>query len=216
MNDEWAGCARFWHSIRRRDAISAGHRPCWRTPRRSPCQDPDTAHRHPRPSATPSSRGAWRACSPRRRSRPPCVRENRSAAAPVNAVSHWYWGDPALRKRRADARHTLSGYLIHHGASVFWAGLYAWVARDRPVLREPTGAVLGSLPTTALACFVDFRLTPARLTPGFEHRLSRPALAGVYAAFALGLAAGTILVGAEPDRGRERGPGDRRARPRRP
>src|SRR5690554_3549235 len=143
-------------------------------------------------------------------------RENRSAAAPVNAVSHWYWGDPALRKRRADARHTLSGYLIHHGASVFWAGLYAWVARDRPVLREPTGAVLGSLPTAALACFVDFRLTPARLTPGFEHRLSRPALAGVYAAFALGLAAGTILVGAEPDRGRERGPGDRRARPRRP
>lgn len=122
-------------------------------------------------------------------------RENRSAAAPINAVSHWYWGDRALHRRGTDARHTLVGYLIHHSASLFWAGLHAWATREIPVLRTPTGAIAGSVPAAAIACFVDFRLTPHRLTPGFEHRLSRPALAGVYAAFAVGLAAGTLLAG---------------------
>ena len=121
-------------------------------------------------------------------------RENRSGAAPINAVSHWYWGDEALRRRRIDLAHTATGYSIHHGASVFWAGLFAWVARYRPVLRTPGGIAWGSLATSALACFVDFRLTPERLTPGFEHRLSRPALAAIYATFAIGLAVGALAV----------------------
>jgi len=36
-------------------------------------------------------------------------------------------------------------------------------------------------------------LTPKRLTPGFEHELSRTAMAGVYAAMAVGLAAGVYM-----------------------
>ncbi len=123
-------------------------------------------------------------------------RENRSAAAPVNAVSHWYWGNSALRRQGTVTRHTLVGYLIHHGASLFWAGLHARAVRQIAALRTPTGMVVGCVSTAAIACFVDFRLTPSRLTPGFEHRLSRPALAGVYAAFAVGLAAGSLLAGA--------------------
>nr|WP_145548284.1 hypothetical protein [Variovorax boronicumulans] len=121
-------------------------------------------------------------------------RENASAVAPLNAVSHWYWGDEALHHDRADLAHTATGYATHHATSVFWAGLFALACRRQPGLREGQGALLGSAATSALACFVDFALTPRRFTPGFEHRLSRPALAGVYAAFALGLWLGTRAV----------------------
>ena len=40
----------------------------------------------------------------------------------------------------------------------------------------------------------DFRFTPDRLTPGYEHRLSRKALAATYAVFAVGLALGALLT----------------------
>lgn len=130
-------------------------------------------------------------------------RENRSAAAPINAVSHWYWGDEALHRQQADLAHTATGLVTHHAASVFWAGLFAWVARDRPALRTPKGVVLGSIATSALACFVDFQLTPKRFTPGYEHRLSRTALAGTYALFAVGLAVGALAVQARERRREE-------------
>lgn len=121
-------------------------------------------------------------------------RQNASAAAPLNAVSHWYWGDAALQRDSADLRHTATGYATHHASAVFWAGLFALACRQQPALRRGPGALLGSAATSAVACFVDFQLTPKRFTPGFEHRLSKPALAGVYTAFALGLALGTSAV----------------------
>lgn len=121
-------------------------------------------------------------------------RENGSAVAPLNAVSHWYWGNEALQHDGADLPHTATGYATHHATSVFWAGLFALACRRQPALRHGKGALLGSAATSAVACFVDFQLTPRRFTPGFEHRLSRPALAGVYTAFALGLALGTWAV----------------------
>jgi hypothetical protein len=46
---------------------------------------------------------------------------------------------------------------------------------------------------TALAAFVDYRLTPKRLTPGFEAHLSRSSMLGVFAAIGVGLAAGALL-----------------------
>jgi hypothetical protein len=48
--------------------------------------------------------------------------------------------------------------------------------QDRPALRTERGALLGRAATSALACFLDFRLTPRRFTPGFEHWLFRSAL----------------------------------------
>lgn len=127
-------------------------------------------------------------------------RETGSAAAPINAVSHWYWGDEALHHQRADLAHTASGLATHEAASLFWAGLFTWATRHRPALRTPSGVVLGSIATSALACFVDFRLTPRRFTPGYEHRLSKKALAGTYALFAVGLALGTWVAQAHEDR----------------
>lgn len=121
-------------------------------------------------------------------------REANAPAAAANATSHWIWGDPALRQDEPTVRYTVPGYLIHHAASVFWALLHARVSARAPQAAQPGAALATSAATAAAACLVDFKLTPHRLTPGFEHRLSRPALAGVYACFALGLALGSIAM----------------------
>ena len=41
---------------------------------------------------------------------------------------------------------------------------------------------------TAIGAFTDLRLVPPRLSPGFEHRLSKTGVALVYLGFACGLA----------------------------
>jgi hypothetical protein len=120
-------------------------------------------------------------------------REAGSGAAPVNAVSHWYWGDRSLHRRQVDLPHTAMGYLTHHAASIFWATAYAAASKNSKAARTLPGIATGALATSAVACFVDYQLTPKRLTPGFEHELSRTAMAGVYAAMAAGLGAGVYL-----------------------
>jgi hypothetical protein len=141
-------------------------------------------------------------------------RENRSAAAPVNATSQWVWGNPALREDGANARNTLVGYLIHHGASIFWGVLHARVWGMRREAKRLRPALAGAGAAATIAYLVDYRLTPRRLTPGFEHRLSTAARVAVYGCFALGLALGSMAVGGAragrlkplprpaPDRGR--------------
>lgn len=121
-------------------------------------------------------------------------KEPRRALAPVNAISHWIWGDLALHQDEPSLRHTLTGYLIHHAASVFWAVLHARAWGERPQAKRPGPALAGAAAAAGVACFVDYQMTPQRLTPGFEHRLSRPAMAGVYASFAIGLALGSLLA----------------------
>ena len=119
-------------------------------------------------------------------------REDGSASAPTNAISHWLWGERATLVDRPTLRNTLVGYLIHHAASIFWATIY-----EKALAREGQTAgrvVRDAAAISALAAFVDFELTPRRLTPGFERRLSPPALVGVYAAFAVGLAAGRLAL----------------------
>jgi hypothetical protein len=121
-------------------------------------------------------------------------RENGHAAAPVNAISHWVWDRPALRANRPNLRHTLVGYGVHHGASIFWATLHARAWGMHAHAKRPGPALAGGMAAAAIACFVDFRMTPERLTPGFEHRLSAKALAAVYGCFALGLALGSVAA----------------------
>lgn len=125
-------------------------------------------------------------------------RETRAPAAPVNAISHWIWDKPALREDGASLRHTLTGYLIHHAASVWWGVWHAKAWGGRREAKRPLPAVLGGAAGAALACAVDYRCTPERLTPGFEHRLSGRSMLAVYACFGLGLALGSMLVRADP------------------
>jgi hypothetical protein len=121
--------------------------------------------------------------------------ENGDSAAAVNAISHWFWDQRALRADGPSLRHTLTGYLIHHAASVFWGILHARAWGCRPAAKQPGAALAGAAAAAAVACFVDYRMTPRRLTPGFEHRLSSKAMLAVYTSFALGLAAGSIAAG---------------------
>jgi hypothetical protein len=121
-------------------------------------------------------------------------REIRSPSAPLNAVSHWSWGTEALRKRGLTAKHTVLGYVIHHCASVWWAALHAMAVRHSACAHKPSVVWAGAVATSAIACVVDFKCTPERFTPGFEHHLSRISLLGVYGAFAGGLALGALIV----------------------
>ncbi|MBF6617482.1 hypothetical protein [Pollutimonas thiosulfatoxidans] len=126
------------------------------------------------------------------------VRDCRSAIAPVNAVSHWVWADKALRQQDSSWRYSVAGYCIHHAASVFWAVAYEYlVCRCKPQpSKKQALAIAGGV--AAMACVVDMKCTPERLTPGFERRLGKPALAGVYVAFGLGLVLHTLLSSKKP------------------
>ncbi|WP_426106804.1 hypothetical protein [Massilia sp. TSP1-1-2] len=121
-------------------------------------------------------------------------RETGSMAAPTNAVSHWIWGDEAARHNETSVRHTLVGYVIHHASATFWAVLLERFLGARLDKSDFPATLAASTAASAVACFTDYQLTPQRLHPGYEKRLSTPALALVYGAFALGLAAGAVAV----------------------
>lgn len=125
--------------------------------------------------------------------------EARSYSAPTNAISHWLWRARALHVDRPTWRHTGLGYAIHHGTSTLWALLYAGLYGNRLSARSAPGALAGAAVASALACAVDYTLTPQRLRPGFEHHLSKRAIALAYAGCALGLAAGCLMA----NRGRQ-------------
>lgn len=117
-----------------------------------------------------------------------------------------------------DLRQTLASYLMHHATSVLWATLYSGVYGQRPLAHRATHALPASAVASTLAYFVDHQLTPQRLQTGFAKGLSAPAMVAVYGSFAIGLAAGSLLL-AEQERqaqsGERRRATDRRQRPRR-
>jgi len=128
-------------------------------------------------------------------------RETGSAWAGINAISHWVFGRRAYGVDDRSPLHSSLGLLIHQASSLFWGLLYDALLgnvrsnrRGETVAAERTGptasdAIAAAAIVSALAAFTDFRLTPPRLTPGFEHRLSRGSVALVYVAVACGLAA---------------------------
>ena len=116
------------------------------------------------------------------------LRENNSAAAPTNAVSHWLWRGRAFTKDEASFKYTVVGYAIHHAMSIFWGTIHAAIHRPSEKAESRAKLLADGAITAAAACTVDYTITPKRLTPGFEHRLSKPALFGVYAAFGAGVA----------------------------
>jgi hypothetical protein len=116
--------------------------------------------------------------------------ERRTPAGPLNGPSQWVWGEHAAYERRATISHTVVGYAIHHVMSVGWAFTHEALRRKMRAETVPRRLAAGAA-TAALASFVDYQLTPRRLRPGFEKQLSRTSLFAVYAAFALGLAAGS-------------------------
>lgn len=119
--------------------------------------------------------------------------ETGSSFAPTNAISHWIWGDRAMRRDNPSLRYTLTGYLIHHLSATFWAVLFERFMGERLDRTNTAQTLQAATLASAVACFTDYQLTPKRLRPGYEKRLSTSSLAVVYGAFGLGLAAGVLL-----------------------
>lgn len=115
--------------------------------------------------------------------------------APTNATSHWLWGDEeSFNAHEPSMRHTAIGYATHHASALMWALFYhRWLEAERE--RTPATIVRDAALMSAVAAFVDYQLTPKRLTPGFETHLSRGNMVGVFAAIATGLALGAFLSG---------------------
>ena len=117
--------------------------------------------------------------------------EGKGAAQPLNATSHWAYGDQAARLRHADLRHTPVGYATHHSATIFWAAAFeAWQAA-RPA-RRPAVILSRAISVSALAAIVDYTITPKRFTPGWELVLTKRSMALVYAAMAGGFATAAL------------------------
>jgi hypothetical protein len=113
--------------------------------------------------------------------------------APTNATSHWLWGDEeSFSSLGPSLRHTAIGYGTHHASALMWALFYErWLGEDRS--QDSRTIVTRAALMTAIAAFVDYRLTPKRLTPGFEAHLNRASMVGVFAAIGVGLAMGAFL-----------------------
>lgn len=120
-------------------------------------------------------------------------REAGSPFAPTNAISHWFYGDKAALQDQPSVKYTLTGYAIHHGSSLFWAVLFERLAGKLLDRKQPLTTLEVGAAAAAVACFVDYKMTPERLHPGYEKRLSKPSLAVVYGAFGVGLALGAML-----------------------
>lgn len=149
-------------------------------------------------------------------------RRHGSSTALINSPSHWIHGDRALRANAFSLRFTLLGALIHHLSSMFWGVVYegflsAWRKRRTSGQEEGgesgspegEGAPAAKLPSTAealaaasalsvVAWLVDTRLVPPRLTPGFERRSSSKGMVLIYGSFAVGLAAGALMLRRKP------------------
>jgi len=115
------------------------------------------------------------------------------ALMPLNASSHWLYGDRDARRRRLDITHTGVGIATHHLAVMFWAvlmeaALGRWKKRTLPEL------ALGGALTAACAAAFDYLVVPRRLSPGWELALTRKAMTGAFAAMAVGLAAGAAAA----------------------
>lgn len=115
-------------------------------------------------------------------------KEDDSPFAPTNAISHWIWGDRAAHHDEPSARYTAIGYAIHHASATLWAVLYEKWFGDKAERGDIVPALAGGAAVAGLACFVDYQMTPQRLQPGFEKRLSTPSLFLVYAGFGAALA----------------------------
>jgi hypothetical protein len=114
-------------------------------------------------------------------------RENGSAFAPTNAISHWFWGRHAENQNGPSLQCTLLGYAIHHASATLWAIFYEKWFGTKAEQKKIVPALAGGAAVAALACFVDYEVTPERLHPGYEKRLSTRSLFLLYGVFGIAL-----------------------------
>ena len=118
--------------------------------------------------------------------------EDKKALAPLNAISHIAWGEKAARRTRWSWKYTFTGILLNCAAVAGWAALYHLVFDRLLARRKLPVALLGGSALSAAAYVTDYKIVPARFTPGFEKRLSSRSMFCVYATLAAALAAGAL------------------------
>lgn len=116
--------------------------------------------------------------------------ETGNAIAPINAVSHIVWGDEAAAQNGASIKYTGLGVALNAAAVTSWAAVYETFFGDAVDRRDVARALVGGAVVSAVAYMTDYHVVPARLTPGFEKRLSNTALLGIYSVLAISLAFG--------------------------
>lgn len=115
-----------------------------------------------------------------------------SRVAPLNAVSHIAFGDDAYEHEEPSLKHTTAGFTLNALATASWALVHEALFGLRGRSSIPAALATGAA-VSALAYAVDYHAVPERLKPGFEKKVSRPALTGLYVVLALSLAAGALL-----------------------
>ena len=129
--------------------------------------------------------------------------ENGSYAAPLNATSHIIWGEEAAYHDRPSLKYTLTGFLLNHASTIFWASFYEKLFGRQRMRRlpftvspgpvSPVKPVYGGAAVAVAAYIIDYHLIPKRFTPGFEKRVSGKSLTAIFAALAVGLAARDVI-----------------------
>jgi hypothetical protein len=113
---------------------------------------------------------------------------------PMHAVSHIAWGDAPESHTGRHTHNVVIGTALHHGASIFWATFFeALFGKDAE--RSSASALVGGATIATAAYVTDYYVVSDRFEPGFEAHLSKHALFSIYAALALGFAAGARLRG---------------------
>ena len=119
--------------------------------------------------------------------------EGEGALRPINATSHWLYGDRAAVAQRGGGWPTLIGFATNHAAAVFWALLFETI-RARRGNRDLAGTATSALAVAATAAVVDYGLMPRRLTPGWELAVSKGSVGAGLLALAAGLTLGGLLA----------------------
>lgn len=115
--------------------------------------------------------------------------EGRNVVQPINATSHWIYGETAATVARPDPRRTGLGVLTNIGASFFWAVPFSlWLKAGNP--RHPLSLVCAASAISAFAAFFDYRVVPKRLRPGWERAVSWCSVWATFAAMGAGMALG--------------------------
>lgn len=116
--------------------------------------------------------------------------EKKGVAEVLNAPSHIAWGDEAFEAKKLDVKHTWVGIKLNALAVTMWALVSETIlGRKRRTLTKT--AVTAAAVTTA-AYVADYKVVPKRLTPGFEEKLSKKALFGIYVVLGVALLAGGL------------------------
>lgn len=116
--------------------------------------------------------------------------EKRRAAEVLNSTSHVLWGDEAFNAKKLDIKHTVAGVATNAAAVTSWAILSELLLGRKQRTLTKTAATAAAV--SATAAIVDYAVVPKRLTPGFEEKLSKKSLAGLYVVLAVALLAGGL------------------------